>query len=301
MTAAELAAERLAARTVDEILAAEARIAWAKAHDGEECPPNRYPPAAELATRPLQADARAETAELLAAAYPHGGTRQRWAWFTMQHPDGAPAPFAALMSMSAPPSLRMATVDVVHAGWCDLPEPRPRHPLAPAIDAWQRTAPVPVGADERRHQNVPAALAWTRHMILHHLPFDEADLTQAPPADAARFEVAHLPYLEPAASRLPWAVLDLLDFGASRGRNGPVPVPTRVGWELVLMPEPGAWHAEQATVTPTLGALYARVSPATKYVATRHGPLLYQAARWLNDPDNATWFRRNEQSRRSWW
>ena len=41
VTAAELAAARLAARTADEILDAEARIAWAKMpeHHGAECPP----------------------------------------------------------------------------------------------------------------------------------------------------------------------------------------------------------------------------------------------------------------------
>ena len=225
--------------------------------------------------------------------------RERWAhraaerWLTDFAPvlsgkrkPSAPLPFAVLF-----------LTDLVLA--C-LAAGRPGAPLFALIDAWL----VPVVADERRNPNIPGPLAWTLNVIRRrgddqpHLPFDDAEMVQVPPADAARFEVAgHLPYLEPPASKLPWAVLDLLDFGASRGRNGPVPVPTRVGWELLLYPKPRDWHAEQATVTPTLGALYARVSPATKYVATRHGPLLYQAARWLNDPDNATWFRRNEQSR----
>ena len=225
--------------------------------------------------------------------------RERWAhraaerWLTDFAPvlpgnrkPSAPLPFAVLF-----------LTDLVLAY---LAAGRPHAPLFALIDAW----PVLVGADERRHQNVPAKLAWCTNVILHrdaqpHLPFDETDLTQAPRADAARFEVTYLlPEWEPQPSMLPRALLDLLDFGASRGRGGPVPVSQRVGWELLLMPKPREWHAEQATVTPTLDTLGARVwATDERYRRTYHGPLLYQAARWLNDPDNATWFRRNERSR----
>ena len=175
--------------------------------------------------------------------------------------------------------------------------------LLALVTAWQNRPPL-VGNDERRHQSVPTKLAWCTNVIRHrdgaqrNLPFDDAEMVQAPPAAATRFEVpAHLPYLEPRASKLPWAALDLLDFGASRGHNGPVPVETRTGWELLLMPEPGDWHAEQATITPTLGVLGTRVWPNTSYRQGTHGQQIYRAARWLNDPDNATWFRRNETSR----
>ena len=225
--------------------------------------------------------------------------RERWAhraaerWLTDFAPvlpgkrkPSAPLPFAVLF-----------LTDLVLAY---LAAKRPRAPLFTLVAAW----PVDVDADERRNPNIPGPLAWTLNVIRRrgddqpHLPFDDAEMVQVPPADVARFEVPHhLPWLEPPASKLPWAVLNLLDFGASRGHNGPVPVPTRVGWELLLHPKPGDWHAEQATVTPTIGALAAHVWPTTDYKATKHGPLMYQAARWLNDPDNATWFRRNERSR----
>ena len=46
--AAALCAARENARTAGEILAAESRVAYAKAHDGAECPVDRIPATADL-------------------------------------------------------------------------------------------------------------------------------------------------------------------------------------------------------------------------------------------------------------
>ena len=178
-----------------------------------------------------------------------------------------------------------------------------RHPCSNLAAACLQSPPY-VGNDERRHQNIHGVLVGIQHASLHRnndqlrLPFDDANLTKPlPPPNAARFETAYLlPEWEPESSMLPRALLDLLDFGASRGSGGPVPVPQRVGLELLLMPAPGDWQAEQATLTLTLGDLGYRVWPTIGYRSGEHGSQLYQAARWLNDPDNATWFRRNQRS-----
>ena len=171
------------------------------------------------------------------------------------------------------------------------------HPLSILVVAWLQR-PTEVGIDTRRHQSIPGSLTKTYHVVI--APVDDS-LSQpahlSPSPGQSRFEVGHLPYVE-LASKLPTPVLDLLDFGASRGRNGPVPVPARVGWELILLPEPSDWHAEHAAVTLTHAHLGNRVWPNTRrYQPEKHGPLLYAAARWLNDPDNATWWRRNETAR----
>ena len=51
VTAAALAEERKTAQSLDQSIRAEARIAWAKRHDGEECPSNQIPSSDELAER----------------------------------------------------------------------------------------------------------------------------------------------------------------------------------------------------------------------------------------------------------
>ena len=192
---------------------------------------------------------------------------------------------------------------LVHAYWLSQGVRRPRHPLAPLVDAWQRLTPIRPGWDTRRHTNVPTSLARTTHVVhttrsgVGHLPFDWNAHRPAPPTDEPRFEVSYLPYIEQVRSKLPVPTLDLLDLRASRGYRGPVSVPTRVGLELILLPESGYWHVEQATVTPTHAELAGWVWPNTRYQPEKHGPQLYAAARWLNDPDNATRWRRNETAR----
>ena len=186
------------------------------------------------------------------------------------------------------------------------------YPLEPLIDSWQRSPPL-VEADARRHISIPRPLAATRHVTRRrddtpNLPFDEEDFVPADAPRIERVELAYLPAMEPPPSKLPLAMLNIFDFGLSRGRGGPVPAAQRAGWDLLLMPKPGDWHADQATLLPTHAELAAGVWPGTViwredlgryvgYKAVKHGKDLYQCARWLNDPDNAVWWARNGQSR----
>ena len=60
-----------------------------------------------------------------------GGFALYWAWLPVSigRPDLAPAP---------DPERIERTIEAVHAPWRMMPEPRPRHPLAPLVADWQR-------------------------------------------------------------------------------------------------------------------------------------------------------------------
>ena len=154
------------------ILEALARATWAKAHNGAECPPNRIPtpadmvhdmaddPAALARARPV-----AEAALLTAASTftdaesaAHRAA-ERWLrdfsepyqpvpdsdWWTRDRWAG----FAFLFLTDL--------VEAVHDVWLatDL---RPRHPLAPLVDAWQQRPP-PAVWDSREHPVLSGTLA----------------------------------------------------------------------------------------------------------------------------------------------
>ena len=159
--------------------------------------------------------------------------------------------------------------------------------------------PTPAEWDTRRYKNLPGLLANTRHVVPRqlsaddqtHLPFDWDTLRSEPPPNKPRYEVpAWLPGWEPQPSKLISSpIVDLWDSGPSRGPRGPNPVPNRLGWELLLAPAPGDYIGGVADVRVKLGDLALPIWPNTgRYKRTVHGPQLRDAARWLNDPDNAT-------------
>ena len=135
MTAAELAAERLAARTADEILDAEARIAWAKMpeHHGAECPPDRVPATLALAAWLPECPAKRRAAAaagmdrvalaLMAAAPLHTplGEALGWPRSLRPHPGGSFAQHAAAPTMQARAmatfARRWLLTDPAEAGW----------------------------------------------------------------------------------------------------------------------------------------------------------------------------------------
>ena len=322
----------------DGILRELARTIWAKWHNDDECPPKRIPPqkhlVAWLGTTPQlfvddavvefvrHMDELDDSVPVLTEWHTARSTKEpesarrvyiRWIHsvddegrcILTEATSGAEALLVAL-ERKVETCGASVSVKALQRYWKATRQAgkKLRHPLSSLVAAWLQRPPV--GIDTRRHQNIPGSLTKTHHVVVApaddgqpHLPFDwDAQPAHlSPPADKPRFEVGYLPYIE-LASKLPTPVLDLLDFGASRGRNGPVPVPSRVGWELILLPEPGDWHAEQATVTATHAKLGRRVWPNTRrYQPEKHGPLLYEAARWLNNPDNATWWRRKETAR----
>lgn len=153
-----------------------------------------------------------------------------------------------------------------------------------------RLKAVPASWDDRRHVNLAGPLANTRHLVPARelregqtaLPFDYDLLQRAaqpPPAKEPRFEVGYLPFLEVESRLVPSALLDLWDTGAGRGKHGPVPLPRRIGLEVLLSAPPDARVNDAVLMSTTMGNLYSGVSPRTKYVPKRHGPNLTEALR----------------------
>ena len=138
------------------ILEALARATWAKAHDGAECPDVHLPDLAAWLLDPATADAAtavlrdvAHAALLTKDSTFTDATRaahraaERWlqnfaephdldpdGWWTLDRAAG----FARLFLTDL--------IEAVHAVWLALPAPRPRHPLAPLVAAWQRRPPA---------------------------------------------------------------------------------------------------------------------------------------------------------------
>ena len=173
--------------------------------------------------------------------------------------------------------------------------------------------PTPAVWDVRRHVNLPGPMASTHRVApitreLRNgqiaLPYDFAPC-QLPPDDAPRFEIAHLPGMEqPDSKMVSTPLLDLWDGGKARGSAGPVPVAQRMGWELLLAPITDDFYGGTADLSTTNGELAGLIWPALadesnsqKYRRDRHGVWMREAARWLNDPDNAVLWRVNSHDR----
>ena len=299
--------------------------AWAQA--SAECPPARVPTLADMAAWTADGAteaARAEAAERLTALVPPDWQDARGkgagAMISPTHLLGEPAPAgpwhvvpdrvdlaeaARYMLVTGLTRPSMATVGApsldlygrlvadAHRRWLGGP-----HPLAPLVDAWQRRPSLETWT-ERQYRNVPAPLAATDHVVpaqddrpgADHLLFDWDALHAAPP-DQPRFEVAYLPTLDPDAdSLLPLAMLDLFTSAASRGYGGPVPVPARIGWEVVLALDSAARRGGPAQLNCTLADLHQMVYPATPRWQKRHGPDLVRGlfnldvarVRWRGD------------------
>ena len=151
----------------DGILRELARATYAKAHDGAECPRERFPrcvftdPA--LSVEALLApslsewlsdgpkDARDEADKLLSELFgctavwtPHtptrGGPFHALIWRDIEPGDGVS--YVWLTSGGEQLAASEATVEAVHLAWLAMPEPRRRHPLAPLVASWQVTTPV---------------------------------------------------------------------------------------------------------------------------------------------------------------
>ena len=149
---------------------------------------------------------------------------------------------------------------------------------------------VPTSWDDRQHVNLAGPLANTRHVVPTRelrdgqtaLPFDY-DLLQPPPAKEPRFEVGYLPFLEIESRLVPSALLGLWETGAGRGKHGPVPLPRRIGLEVLLSAPPDVRVNEAVLMSTTMGKLYSGVSPRTKYLPKRHGPRLTEALRVVHN------------------
>ena len=147
--------ELLAATVPAEILRHVARATWAKTHDGAECPDNRLPSPEALAEWLPECSPEAKAGDLLSEMY------GRTAYWDRVRMDGTLTP-AAFIEVELRPGVMavpdgdggfrpvtLAGIEAVHADWLDLPDPRPRHPLAPLVADWQEHAPVDVEPDRR--------------------------------------------------------------------------------------------------------------------------------------------------------
>ena len=138
------------AQTAAEVCAWRARAEWFNAHDGAECP--RIPAPAEMAKwlPECPQSERIEAAELVGALYDRPAV---WSPVTF---DDELQPVAMLIQPKILPGMIalqdrdgthhgaiMASLTTVHATWLALPDPRPRHPLAPLVDAWLSNASEP--------------------------------------------------------------------------------------------------------------------------------------------------------------
>ena len=105
------------------------------------------------------------------------------------------------------------------------------------------------------------------------LPLDFDVLSAAVPADEPRLEVGYLLTLAPELSLLPLVLLDVFSANASRGRSGPVPVPARIGWEVLvaLGGEDRERIGGPALLDCSMMDLYRRVYPSTPPMAGRQG------------------------------
>ena len=131
---ARLVAAREAARTAAEACAAVADVEWFNDHSATA--PEHPTPAALAAWLPeCPADARAEFGALLGDV-------------ALLHDDAMLA-VAPMMAEPDPPS-KLTALEMPHRLWLAHPDrpdhPRPRHPLAPLVAAWQRRAPDLTGA-----------------------------------------------------------------------------------------------------------------------------------------------------------
>ena len=289
------------ARTGTEVCEAVARWCWWETHH-TECPSTFIPTlpvlAAWLASHDRGSSVNtAEQSALLRACLRVRYPQLRDAWWTVGSPppdDDAAADLVACCMVpqdGLPPGDALSLVGV-HALWLALPHRRPRHPLAPLVNAWQQDAPLPAEWDDRQHANLPAPLAATRRMLLHRelrdsqvaLPFDYDALARAVPPDEPRFEVGYLPTLAPEPSKLiPSPLLDLWDTGPSRGRGGPVTLARRIGLEVLLATPPDARPNEHVALDTTMGKLAGAVWPGTRYSPARHGHMLLNALREVHN------------------
>ena len=228
----------LAARTAAEVLAALHR-GWHRQHRGIEPPdPGALTPAALTAWLPeCPADARAEfggllgdvallTTEAMLATVSIGAGAHLL-------PDVAP--HLAPDFEPEPVVTESTALTVAHRLYLAHPKPRPRHPIAPLVAAWQRRA-VQVEADLRPHAILPEPLRAARREHADQLPLG---LDLAGPLGSLRpAEQTLLPFEELTQSSaivpvLPLALYDLAG-GTMQTRGRGAPVAQRLFFEALM-------------------------------------------------------------------
>ena len=276
------------ASTAAEVVEAIARATWAKANDGAECPPERIPAPEDLSAwvaEHVTEEAQTEAAALLAVLVPpdwrdagrEAGTTIATTELDGDGAEGPPrvtrvadrvdlargqrhllvAGLTARSMVTDAPALYADLVEWAHWLRLALPEPRPRHPLAPLVADWQEHAPVTVEPDRHPRGILPAALRDVRRdQAVLPLALDR----ETPLGPAPGVEAGYLPGLEPAPSlvpAVPWLTLyDLTGAGPIQTRGRGAPLAQRLFVEvLTAVPRDGR---EWTAATPvTLRNLFA--------------------------------------------
>ena len=138
---------RTTAETPAEILEAVARFQWWELHKAE-CPDNRIPTLEALAA--WLPECPPDTWDAVGAAELEAGAGAV-AWVS-----AAGQAIASAADALAPVWFGNVTM-AAHRQWRTLPDPRPTHPAAPLVSAWQRVAPA--DWDTRPHPILPGTLA----------------------------------------------------------------------------------------------------------------------------------------------
>ena len=292
--------------TPDEIAAAVACWCWWEANHAE-CPANRIPTAAELAAwlPECPADARAEAAELLAPLFD-----DRPAAWELLTTDGAPSLFGMVQVDRAEPGAMLMPdaaggfvpvvgrcLRSVHALWRMLPEPRPRHPLAPLVGCWQMLAPVTVEPDRRADRRIMPALRVVGPSVERQRGARMLSFGGLLDGRPARAELTLWP--EPKRHRVP--LLEIVERTGlpfrSRGRGAPLEARLLVrGGLLMIRPEDRGRQTVRVAVTvrELTGALWPAGADGRRH-DRQHWPklldALYRARDWtVPDAGGGRWF-----------
>ena len=142
-----LLASVVQAETAEEVLVAMSRWCWVR-HVDDVCPGTRI---ASIAGLVEELDTiRKKSSAALVFRLPSFASGH---WTVVNNEL-----VAILESAGIKKSHALESVESVHKWWIRVPEPRPLHPLALVIDAWQQFAPVPGQWDERQYPTLPGTL-----------------------------------------------------------------------------------------------------------------------------------------------
>lgn len=240
------------------ILEALARAVWAKANDRAECPTHRLPTSVGLATWLPECpdETMTEAGTLLAGvaaarAVPIEMAPRHWEWRAGSTAKGPVLIAWGGATLDSPFGYSMS-LEEAHGWWRDLPPPRrPRHPLAPLIDAWQRMTPWPVEADRRPRAILPSSLRGAQRDP-ETLPLDLDRITPLGPIREP--EQGYLPGLAPPPSvvpPVPWLTLyDLTGSGRVQSRGRGAPLAQRLFVEVLTAVHAGDRDPEWITAPP---------------------------------------------------
>lgn len=264
------------ATTESEVLDVLARRAWYEAHDRAECPADRIPTGDDLCAwfdPGTQDFYKVESAD---------GNAQ-WVPFRSEANN---TPRFRLLRYGGEKHKRqfgLETVEEVHADWLTLPAPRPPHPLAELVRAWQNP-PTPVEANTRSDRALPARLGMVE-------PNDNrAGRLFAPAMHAANDGQLVLPgfgtHVTMPTPALPLALYDLGVGKVAEPRGRGAPLALRLWVEAVL----SVRLSDRATgrpvvMTVTLRDLLARLYPGQRQPRpNEYWPRLMAAVEALESP-----------------